>query len=150
MTSVTHSASFCIELPIEQAFPLFSPEGEKAWAPGWDYQNIMGTTDLCEDYVFTTNHHDHAATEAIWIVKEYAPSSHIIAFYKIEPEEKIGVVTVRCSEIGAASTEISVTYKYIALSDAGERFIADFTEARYCDFIAEWRALLTKYHAGVV
>ncbi len=48
-----------------EVFPLFSPEGEKAWVPGRDYENVMGTTELAEDYVFTTRSHDHAATTAV-------------------------------------------------------------------------------------
>jgi len=38
--------------PIEELFPLFSPEGETYWVPDWDYENVMGTTELSEDYVF--------------------------------------------------------------------------------------------------
>jgi len=37
---------------IGKLFPLFSPEGEKYWVPDWDYVNLMGTTELSEDYVF--------------------------------------------------------------------------------------------------
>ena len=145
MNSVTHSETFDIEIPLEQAFPLFSPEGEKAWVPGWDYENLMGTTELCEDHVFRTKTHDHAATEAIWIVKKYDSESHVVEFYKIEPKEKIGVITVSCVEVGVGSTTVCVTYRYIALSEAGEDFIASFTKDHYKDFIAEWQSLLLKY-----
>ena len=54
-----------MDIPIAELFPLFSPEGEKLWVPGWDYENIMGTTALSEDYVFLTKIHDHATRDAI-------------------------------------------------------------------------------------
>lgn len=33
MSSIRHSAGFVIGRPVEQVFPLFTPEGEKLWAP---------------------------------------------------------------------------------------------------------------------
>jgi hypothetical protein len=77
MNKVKHIAAFEINQPTKKVFPLFSPEKEKLWAPGWDYENISGTEELHEDYVFITKTHDHASTEAIWLVKKYEPESHI-------------------------------------------------------------------------
>jgi len=61
MKSVKHTAGFEISQPAADLFPLFSPEGETLWVPEWDYENIMGTTDLHEDYIFLTKAHDHAS-----------------------------------------------------------------------------------------
>jgi len=52
MKSITHTKAFKMNVPIADIFPLFSPEGEKNWVPGWDYKNVMGTTELSDDYVF--------------------------------------------------------------------------------------------------
>ena len=38
-----------------------------------------------------------------------------------------------------------MTYKYLALSEAGERFVSEFSEAVYEDFIGEWQRLLLSY-----
>ncbi len=132
-------------IPIEYLFPLFSSEGEKCWVPGWDYENVMGTTELFEDYVFLTKTHDHGTTNAIWVVKKYNPKSHFVQFYKIEPEDKIGVVTVKCTELETKRTKVQVTYKYIALSAAGEMFVSEFNESVYQKFISEWQTLLSNY-----
>jgi len=145
MKSVTHTKSFELDAPIDDLFPLFSPEGEKRWVPGWDYKNIMGTTDLSEDYVFLTKTHDHGKTDAIWIVKTYDPGSHLVQFYKIEPAHKLGIVTVKCSALKPSKTKIQVTYKYIALSEAGEIFILGFSERDYENFIGEWQKLLSDH-----
>jgi hypothetical protein len=148
MQSITHNKSFEMDMPVKDLFPLFSPEGEKFWVPGWGYENVMGTTELSEDYVFLTKTHDHGTTDAIWIVKEYDPKSHFVKFYKIEPEDKIGVVSVRCSELESERTKVQVTYKYIALSETGEKFISNFSARAYEEFIAEWQTLLSKYFAS--
>lgn len=145
MKSVSHATTFVLPVSVEQLFPLFSPEGEKQWVPGWEYNNIMGTTELTEDYVFLTQTHDHAASEAIWLIKRYDPESYFIQFYKIEPDNKIGVISVDCTPLATDETEVEVAYKYIALSKRGETFVAEFTRRAYESFIAEWRELLMRY-----
>jgi hypothetical protein len=145
MKSISHTKAFEMAHPIAEVFPLFSPEGEKYWVPGWDYDNLMGTTELSEDYVFLTKTHDHRSTDAIWVVKRYDPKSHLVQFYKIEPEDKIGVITVNCTELEAERTKIQVTYKYIALSATGELFVSEFGESAYEKFIGEWQMLLSNY-----
>ena len=148
MKTVTHTKTFEMPLPVAELFPLFSPEGETLWVPGWNYENVMGTTELSEDYVFLTKSHDHAATDAIWIVKAYDPHTHFIQFYKIEPHEKMGLISVKCTKLGPERTHIQVTYTYRALSKAGEAFIAGFDEAAYEGFIDAWQHLLSKYFAA--
>ena len=145
MKSISHTKSFEVDAPIADLFPLFSPEGEKHWVPGWDYENVMGTTGLFEDYVFLTKTHDHQTTDAIWIVKQYNPKSHTVQYYKIEPGDKIGVITVMCTELEPAKTEVQVTYKYIAISPSGQEFIYQFSENVYGEFINGWQKLLSKY-----
>ncbi len=148
MKSIEHTRAFEMALPVSELFPLFSPEGEKYWVPGWDYQNVMGTTELSEDYVFLTKSHDHGATDAIWLVKKYEREAHLVEFYRIEPGDKVGLVKVKCRELAAGRTEVEVTYRYIALSETGERFISGFTAEAYVEFIGEWQKLLTDYFAS--
>ncbi len=145
MQSKSYTAGFNISQPIEKVFPLFSPEGEKLWVPGWDYKNIMGTTELSEDYVFLTANHDHAFTDAVWLVKKYKPEKHIIEFYRVEPDNKVGVVKIFCSELNNSITHIEVTYKYMPLSEKGNEFIEGFTKENYAAYIDEWKSLLNKY-----
>lgn len=145
MSTVKHTASFEISRPIQEIFPLFSAEGEKLWVPGWDYENIMGSTDLHEDYVFVTKNHDHASTEAIWLVKRYEPENYIIQFYKVEPGEKIGVIEIKCLRQADSRTQVQVSYEYIGLSPSGSKFVSSFSSSMYEAFIAEWHSLLEKY-----
>lgn len=108
-------------------------------------KNIMGTTALHEDYIFVTENHDHAASDAIWLVKRHDPNSHYVEFYKVEPEDKVGIITVKCNSISRSETNVSVSYEYIALSKKGNAFVANFTSEDYKEFIGEWKQLLEKY-----
>ena len=124
---------------------MFSPEGEKLWVPGWDYENIMSSKDLHEDYIFLTKNHDHASTHAIWLVKQYKPKPYFVQFYKVEPEDKVGIIAVQCTKINDSLTQVEVSYEYIGLSKEGVAFVAKFTATEYKDFIAEWNSLLVNY-----
>ena len=141
----SYTEDFLIEKGVTSVFPLFTPEGEKLWAPGWDYTNIMGSEDLHPDDVFLTDSHDHRSTTAIWIVSSYDSADHFVSYYKVEPGEKIGKITVQCTEQNAERTIVKVTYKYIGLSESGNRFVADFTEKTYKTFIEEWCSLINAH-----
>lgn len=127
MSKVKHHAKFEIAQPVEKLFPLFSAEGERLWVPDWNYENIMGSTELHEDYIFLTNNHDHASTNAIWLVKKYEPENYLVQFYKVEPEDKVGIITVQCTQTDNSHTQVKVTYEYIGLSASGNKFIESFT-----------------------
>ncbi len=145
MKCVSHTKTFEITQPVDKMFPLFTPEGEKLWVPDWDYVNIMGSTELCENYVFMTDSHAHKTSRSIWIVKKYDPELHYVQYYKIEPMDKIGVVTVECTDIGSDRTRVKVTYKYVALSTEGEKFLSEFSYSVYEDYICNWKKLLMNY-----
>ena len=145
MSTIKHSADFRIDQPIEIMFPLFSAVGEKLWVPGWDYEDIMGSSELHEDYIFLTKKHDHASTGAIWLVKRYEPETYFVQFYKVEPEDKVGIVTVQCRKLTEISTQVEVSYEYIGLSEKGNEFIEGFTSNEYEAFIGEWNNLLVSY-----
>jgi len=141
----SHSEEFSLEADIATVFPLFSPEGEKLWAPGWSYTNLLGSTELQPDYVFLTDTHDHKSAQAIWIVSDYDPDKHYVSYYKVEPDQKVGKIVVECFEQSQTSTLVKITYKYIGLSDSGNRFVAGFTKEAYTEFIGVWRSLLHDY-----
>jgi hypothetical protein len=145
MNAVEHTASFTLPHSIEQVFPLFTPEGEKLWAPGWDYHNLMDSSEPSEDYVFLTESHDHAGAEAIWLVKRYEPANGRVAYYRVEPGDKVGVVTVQCTSLESGGTKVEVTYRYTPLSEKGQAFVDDYTSDAHQTFIVHWRELLMAY-----
>jgi len=142
---VSHSEEFLLPRDIASVFPLFSPEGEKLWAPGWDYTNLLNSKDLQRDDVFLTDSHDHKSTNAIWIVSDYDPVKHYVSYYKVEPGEKVGKVIVECFKQTDTSTLVRVTYRYTGLSDSGNQFVSSFTKEVYKEFMSEWRSLLLLY-----
>lgn len=175
MATEKRQTSFKMNRSAEELFPLFSAEGEKHWVPGWDYENVMGgAIDLHEDYVFlTAGHHrteqhendqhgagyhgsghhsstlhnldQHAVPKTIWLVKRHEPSDYFVQYYRVEPGDKVGIVTVHCKPITKESTEVEVGYEYIGLSDKGDDFVAGYTAEAHEEFIHHWPKLLEHY-----
>ncbi|MBN2126016.1 MAG: hypothetical protein JW821_17085 [Deltaproteobacteria bacterium] len=79
------------------------------------------------------------------IVKRYEPESYLVQFYKVEPEDKVGIITVQCSNAAKGSTRIQVTYRYVAPGKMGEEFVPGFGSDEYEAFIEEWKNLLVGY-----
>ena len=119
-----------------EAISFVQPRGRKELGSrvGLRQRRVMGTTELSENYVFLTTRHDHASTEAIWVAKSYQPESGRVQFYKIEPGDKVGVISVQCSEKGRERTQVEVSYEYIAIAEKGERFVESFDEKAHADF----------------
>jgi len=173
MSTIKHQKSFEINQPAEVLFPLFSAEGEKLWVPGWDYENVMGGTDLHEDYVFLTAHHhkseqhehdqhgpghhgsghhgsdQHEASKMIWLVKRHEPSNYFVQFYRVEPGDKVGIVTVHCKPAAEDLTEVEVAYEFIGLSAKGDEFIKGYTVEVYEEFISHWPKALADYFESI-
>ncbi|HNB52183.1 MAG TPA: hypothetical protein PK530_09590 [Anaerolineales bacterium] len=125
----------------ESLFPLFTPEGERKWAAGWDFVPVYPTGDIEENMIFTTASHDHSQSGAIWIVTRYEPAQYFVEYQRIEPGEKVGRIRVRC-EAENDQTRVTVEYVYTALSEAGNMFLKGFTESHYTHFIQSWETAI--------
>ncbi|HJR73608.1 MAG TPA: SRPBCC family protein [Luteimonas sp.] len=138
---MTNRRSFRLDAPCAQVFPLFTAEGEKRWAPGWDPQMLSG--DTARGTVFkTVSHRD--ARETVWIVTAYEPEHHRVSYARIAQGSNTGLVDVVCAPSGQGA-EISVRYTLTGLDAPGAEFVREFlSDARYSDFIEEWRVALVK------
>lgn len=150
MSSIRYQTRFRINQPVDELFPLFSAEGEKHWVPGWDYENVMGSTDIHEDYIFlTSGHHGsghhHSSAKQIWLVKRYEPSIYFIQFYRVEPVHRVVIISVRCEPLTAASTEVDVGYEFVGLSKEGDDFINGYTSEEFEASIHKWSVWLVDY-----
>jgi hypothetical protein len=111
------TGTITVPLPPEQAIALFTPEGERAWAPGWDPRHHSDT-------VFTTDH-------ATWVVLD-APTG-AVRYARFAPGHHAGTVEVHCRSNGD-HTEATVTYDLTALvPDALDHFAAG-----YDAMLADW------------
>jgi hypothetical protein len=129
-----------LEAPPDVVFPLFEPLGEKRWVDGWDPDMLFPATgETVEGGVFTTR---HDGEETIWTVALYAPAQRHVRYVRTTPGSRTATVEVRCEPEGDGGTRAQVTYAMTALTEAGNRYIEEFTEAHYNETIDSWQELI--------
>ena len=132
----SQTGSFHLDAPLAQVFPLFTAEGERAWAAGWDPQVLSGGEE--RGSVFRTRGHD--GRDSTWIVVDYRPAEGSVSYARLAKDSNIGLVDVRCSAAAGGGTDISVRYMLTGLSSQGQKFVREFLgEERYRGMIEEWR-----------
>ncbi|HTX32865.1 MAG TPA: SRPBCC family protein [Solirubrobacteraceae bacterium] len=123
-----------IALPAEEAFQLFTPNGEREWAgDAWDPRFPAPTSDDSEPgTVFETTAHGRRTT---WVVTERVLGRRI-AYAQVMPGERAGSITVTLDAADGGS-EAEVVYELTPLSDAGADHLKQFADA-YGDFLRSW------------
>jgi hypothetical protein len=136
------SASFDLALPRDQAFELFTPEGEKAWAEGWDPEYLYPVDGQAGmGMVFRTQ---HGGEETVWTMTRYEPESGAVSYLRCTHGSRIAGVEVLCAAIAPLRTQVTVTYSVTGLSDTGNDWIRAMDRQRYKAFIGEWEAAISR------
>jgi hypothetical protein len=136
------SHSFVAALPERRAFGLFEPEGERAWAEGWNPSYVHPTDGRAEQgMVFTTR---HGGEETIWMMTRHEPAAGIVEYARVTPGSRAASVLVQCAALDLARTRVTVIYTFTGLSDAGNAVVRSMDEARYREYIDSWAAAIAK------
>lgn len=137
----TRVRTFHLDAPLAKVFPLFTAQGERAWAPGWEPHILSGAEE--RGSAFTTTAHN--GSPVTWIVIDYRPAEGRASYARLVQDSNIGIVDVVCTEVAEGGTDISVRYTLTALSEAGESFVAAFlADQHYTTMIEEWRVATSK------
>jgi len=134
---VERTGSFTLPLARDDAFPLFSAEGERRWVPGWSPEylhppepsNGAGT-------VFRTTHGDE---ETLWLVLQHEPAEGIAEYARLTPGSRVGTVLVRCESLGHEETRVVVTYSLTAVAELGNAVVERLTPDAYRSMLDDWR-----------
>lgn len=123
-----------VPLPPVEAFELFTPSGEKAWAKGWSPRfPVAVENETAVGAVFETADGTGRTT---WVVAACDPGQRI-TYARITAGERAGTVTVDCRDAGADATEAQVTYTLTALRNEAGPELARFA-AHYDQFLRHW------------
>lgn len=131
------AGTVAVPAPLERAFPLFTPLGERRWAPGWDpsFQHPadgeprVGAT-------FTTRGED--GRETIWMILDWDPTEHRVRYARVTPGLKTGTVEVVCTPGPGGTTTAAVTYELTALTPEGDADLESWTESWFASYLGEW------------
>lgn len=142
MTAATHRSiqlegNFTISEPAEQVFPLFSPLGEKAWAPDWSPE-LIHPPDIswAEGLIFRTT---GQAGDAIWIVTRLEAQVRRVTYHRVEGAHLVVRVDVRCQELADDVTRVVVAYLFVSLSAEGDEIVAAMSREGYEEKMRQWK-----------
>ena len=143
--AATQVRSFRLEAPLARVMPLFTAEGERSWAPGWEPVMLSGAVE--RGSAFSTR--AHIGIETTWIVTDYRPAEGRVSYARLAQGSNIGLVDVTCTTAAGGGTVVSVRYTLTGVSDSGRAFVREFLEpAHYGRMIDEWQVATNAALAG--
>jgi hypothetical protein len=138
---LSNSRDFRLDATCARVFPMFTAEGERAWAPGWNPEMLSGDVERGSAFR-TLGHRD--GRETVWIVVDYRPDQYRVAYARIAQGSNIGLVDVSCRDTAPNGMQVSVRYTLTGLNKEGDDFVREFlSDAHYTRFIEEWRVALS-------
>jgi len=133
--SKTLSGTLTVDAPVERAFPLFSPLGERLWVPGWDPEVLAPPGAEWEEEMLFRTHDEHG--EAVWVITRLDRAAHEVTYHRVEPGRYVARVEVRCTALGE-QTAVRTSYRFVGLSEAGNAEIDAMTDEEYAGKMERW------------
>lgn len=137
---VERTGELRVPLPLARAFPLFTPEGERSWVPGWNPVYLHPTHPSAEvGTVFTTH---HGGEETHWLILQHEPARGIAEYARFAVGSRAGTVHVACTATETQQTMVRVSYALTALSPAGNVTLAALSWEAFHGMLAEWESAI--------
>lgn len=134
--SVCFTGHFTVHRPLIDAFPLFSPLGEKVWVPDWNPETLHPRgVDWAEGQIFRT---EELYGDAVWIVAQLDGENHRVRYYRVEPEHLVARIDVSCRESATAATNVTVSYEFVSLSPRGNETIGAMSQEEHDLKMKSW------------
>lgn len=135
-----------IDAPPENVFPLLCPVREAEWLDGWHFRMIHSESGLVEDgAVFCTPQAEESDT--VWIVTRHDAAQHKVEFARFTPGSRICVLRIAVTAADGNASFVDISYTYTGLTDAGNEFVAGFTEEKFLDAMRFWERSMNHFLA---
>ncbi|HET7730824.1 MAG TPA: hypothetical protein VFK48_12405 [Usitatibacter sp.] len=136
------SHTIVVPLPMAEAFRLFEPEGERAWAEGWEPRYRHPPDGHAErGMVFTTG---HGGEETIWTMIRHEPEAGVVEYVRTTPGSRTATVLVQCLQFNERLTRVTVIYAMTGLTEAGNAAIRELDENEFRRYIESWESAIAK------
>ena len=132
-----------IDLPVEEALPLFTPKGEELWVPGWRPRYISPPSgETREEMLFVT---EAEGETTVWTCLRWQPAQGHARYLRVTPGSRISFVDVSCRAHGPSRTVARVSYEHFALTAEGQAFIGKLSPASFTEMIDGWAGLIADH-----
>jgi hypothetical protein len=132
---IASSGQFTLGIPASEALRHFTPEGERAWVPGW---NPIYATSMPTDTpgtVFTTS---SAEVDTIWVIQYIDNYNGVATYARVTPRHHAGIVTVNCTNNGAGGCEVTVSYDMSLVPGSNPDALAAYEEEPFHEMLSGW------------
>jgi len=136
---IVREGSFELDTSADKAFPLFSPEGERSWAQGWDPKPVyppQATVEFKANSVFRV---DNEQERSLWTIVEVDLRQHVAEYIYVVEGERLSRVRVQIEPLGENRCRVRVRYVHTATSEKGLQFVAGVTEEAYAQKMRHWQ-----------
>ena len=124
---------------------LICPVKEAEWLDGWDYDLIFSNSGFAEPgCVFTST---SAGEHTIWLITKRDDAAFETVFVRVTPDSRVAEVMVRIEDGGEQTSRVHINYTITALTEAGNRFIENFSEENFVKDMKFWEATMNHYLA---
>lgn len=142
MSHLERRGAIDLPLPIDRAFPLFTPIGETLWIEDWDPRFLHPPGGETQKHmVFQTT---HGGETTLWSCTEWEPEEHHACYVRVTPSSRFGFVDVRCEALAPDRTRVHVAYIYTALSEQGEAVLEALTDQAFAEMLGSWREMIVR------
>lgn len=143
---VSRSGSFDLPCSADEAFPLFSPEGERGWVKGWAPTPVFpDKIEFARDTVFREG---RASEEAVWTILDADWQLHRAEYVRLAPDSHTAHIIVKVETIGAARSRVLVSYTVTAFGEHAASLVEGFSEEAYAAKMRNWQKQISAYLEG--
>ncbi len=127
----------------DTVFALFCPVREAEWLESWRPGTVYSKSGVIESGCVFTSADQNG--RSIWLVSRHDPQQREVEMVRIAPGFTACLLQIAVRADGAGGCEVSVSYSYTALSDAGISFVDGFSEDAFTETMDRWQAALDHY-----
>ena len=141
---VTRSYRLTINAKPEKVHSLICPVKEAEWLDGWGYDLIYSESGFAEEgCIFTSKSEGEANT--MWIITKRDNNEFETDFIRITPGSRIAYLTTMIKSAGDKKSHVFVSYRFTAITEAGNTFIDNFTENHFITDMKFWQDTMNYY-----
>lgn len=142
----TRVAELVLTTDPDTAFELFEPVGESRWAPGWAPRFIYPPDGTAQPgAVFARD----TARSSLWLIADHDREARRIVYAVFVPDLRITRLEIECAAAdGGTKTSARITYTHTSLGEAGDAYLARFTEEHYAHEMNLWQSAIQAYLDG--
>jgi hypothetical protein len=129
------SGQFELNVPAKKAIWFFTPEGEKAWVPGWNPVYPGSEPSETSGTVFTT---DVGGVDTIWLIQTIDRGGCTAAYSRVTPGHHAGTVRVSCVDSSEGGCLVTVTYDVSLLPGSDPTGLDAYDDDSFKAMMNEW------------